>query len=132
MNTYQIWHPHIADLRSYTGYSSNLAPTHHSFGVLCWIFIKSGTRELQIWCLFLDILQIWLLRGTDFLSILYTHQIWHPRIAKLVFYSGYSSNLVPAHCRSGVLFWIFIKSGTHALQISCLNLDTNQISNCTM
>ena len=112
LDIYQMRHPCIADLVSFLGYSSNLAParcrfaiysvyssnlapTHCKIGVLFWILIKSGTRALQIWCLILDI-----------------YQIWHPRIADLVSFSGYSINMAPTHCRFCVLIWIQIKSVT--------------------
>ena len=63
-------------------------------GVLFWMLIESGTRTLYIYCLILD---------THLFSV-YLNQIWKPRIADLVFYTGYSSNMAPAHCRFGILF----------------------------
>ena len=110
MDIRQIWRPRIADLFYYSGYSSNLTPAHFRLDVLSWVLIKFDSRTLQIWCLVLD-----------------THRIRYPRIADLLSYLGYSPNLAPAHCRCDVLSWILAKSGTRALQIWCLILDTRQI-----
>ena len=113
--THQIWHQRIVALLSYLEYLSNLAPTHCRFGVLSFILIKSGTHRLQIWCFILDTHRAGIRVYQTLCLIFHTHQIGHPRIEDLVSYSVYSSNLVPAHCSFGVLFWILIKSGTCAL-----------------
>ena len=122
LETNQIWHLRIVEWLSYFGYSSNLACAHCRVVVLFWILIKSSIHALNIWCLILDTHQVWHLHVEELVSYLEYSSIWHPRIADLVSYLSYSSNLAPADCRSGVLFWILIKSGTCTLQFWCLIL----------